>query len=154
MKEQYNGGRRGRHFAAEGHESPFAGKKILIVGMARSGVALARLLHGEGALVTVSDQKPWEKFGGQLEELRERFTPLGLTLEVPEETLLFLARQGLEEGSGARPLRRLLQSSLEDRAAELLLAGQARPGDRLSARIRDGAPVLEVLRDEGEVREG
>ena len=91
---------------------------------------------------------------GQLEELRERFTPLGLTLEVPEETLLFLARQGLEEGSGARPLRRLLQSSLEDRAAELLLAGQARPGDRLSARIRDGAPVLEVLRDEGEVREG
>ena len=71
MKEQYNGGRRGRHFAAEGHESPFAGKKILIVGMARSGVALARLLHREGALVTVSDQKPWEKFGGQLEELRE-----------------------------------------------------------------------------------
>ncbi len=62
---------RRQHYAAEGGESPFAGKKTLIVGMARSGVALAKLLHREGAHVTVSDQKPWEAFGDQLDEIRE-----------------------------------------------------------------------------------
>ena len=60
-----------RRRAAERAESPFAGKKLLIVGMARSGVALAKLLYREGAQVTVNDMKPWEAFGDKLEELRE-----------------------------------------------------------------------------------
>ncbi len=91
---------------------------------------------------------------GQLEELRQRFSQRGLDLEVPEETLRFLARQGRDEGSGARPLRRLLQGRLEDRAAELLLTGRARPGDRLAARVRDGELTLEPEREEDESREG
>lgn len=34
---------------------PFAGKKVLVVGMARSGMAAARFLHARGARVTVSE---------------------------------------------------------------------------------------------------
>ena len=60
-----------RRFAAEGQASPFAGKKMLIVGMARSGIALAQLMHREGAHVTVNDMKPWEAFGDKLNELKE-----------------------------------------------------------------------------------
>ena len=82
-----------------------------------------------------------------LEELRQRFEGLGLRLEVPEETRRFLARQGYDQHAGARPLRRMLQTRLEDRAAELLLAGAARPGDSISALLRDGEIVLEVKRD-------
>lgn len=36
----------------------YAGKKILVLGLARSGVAVARLLHRLGAEVTVNDRKP------------------------------------------------------------------------------------------------
>jgi UDP-N-acetylmuramoylalanine--D-glutamate ligase len=36
----------------------FAGKKILVVGLARTGVALCRFLAGHGARVTVTDQAP------------------------------------------------------------------------------------------------
>ena len=78
-----------------------------------------------------------------LEEVRTRFAGLGLCLEVPEETARFLARQGYDEASGARPLRRAVQNSLEDRAAELLLAGKVRAGDRVTALVRDGAVELE-----------
>ena len=38
-------------------------KKVLIVGMARSGIAAAQLLHQAGAKVTVNDMKPESAFG-------------------------------------------------------------------------------------------
>ena len=36
------------------------GKKVLVVGMARSGVAASQLLRAYGADVTVNDSKNWE----------------------------------------------------------------------------------------------
>ena len=81
-----------------------------------------------------------------VEELRARFLSLGLSLEVPEETLRFLAREGYDEKFGARPLRRTLQSRIEDAASELLLSGRARAGDTIRALLRGGAVALEVQR--------
>ena len=45
------------------------GKKVLVVGMARSGIGAARLLCQRGALVTVNDSKPREELGEELEAL-------------------------------------------------------------------------------------
>ena len=77
-----------------------------------------------------------------LEELRQRFAGLGLTLAWEEDALRVLAKKGWDERSGARPLRRLLQSALEDRAAELLLSGEARPGDRILVRAGEQGLTL------------
>ena len=53
----------------------YEGKRTLVVGMARSGVAAAQLLRAHGAVVTVNDSKPEE-------ELKENLAPLeGLELE-------------------------------------------------------------------------
>ena len=82
-----------------------------------------------------------------LAELRGRFREKGLTLEVPEETAAWLTERGADEKYGARPLRRTVQHSIEDAAAELLLEGGAAPGDRVTARVRDGALQLEVTRN-------
>jgi len=38
-----------------------SGKKVLIVGAARSGIAAARFLVGQDAKVALTDQKPIEK---------------------------------------------------------------------------------------------
>ncbi|MEW6516539.1 MAG: UDP-N-acetylmuramoyl-L-alanine--D-glutamate ligase [candidate division FCPU426 bacterium] len=46
------------------------GKRVLVVGMARSGLAAAALLVREGARVTVTDQKPAEALAGAAEKLR------------------------------------------------------------------------------------
>ena len=50
-------------------------KKVLVVGMARSGVAAAQLLRASGAVVTVNDSKSEEELGQQLSPLE------GLNLE-------------------------------------------------------------------------
>ncbi len=81
-----------------------------------------------------------------LAELRQRFEGLGIRLELPEETKRALTQRAAGEHAGARPLRRLLQRELEDRAAELLLRGEARAGDTLVAREADGEIRLEVKR--------
>ena len=53
----------------------FEKKKVLVVGMARSGVAAAQLLRASGAEVTVNDSKTEEELGQQLKPLE------GLQLE-------------------------------------------------------------------------
>ncbi len=45
-------------------------KRFMICGMARSGIAAAKLLLDLGAVVTISDLKEEEKFGGDLDCLR------------------------------------------------------------------------------------
>ena len=45
-------------------------KRVLVLGMARSGIAAAKLLAKKGAIVTISDMKAEEGFGGALDELR------------------------------------------------------------------------------------
>ena len=79
-----------------------------------------------------------------IREVEARFEALGLRLQIPEETLRFLADAGSDEKFGARPLRRAVQHNLEDKAAELLLEGKARSGDTLCAELRDGDVVLAV----------
>ena len=52
-------------------ENPWQGRRVLIVGMARSGIAAAQLLCREGACVSVNDQKPESDFGDKLDVLRQ-----------------------------------------------------------------------------------
>ena len=52
----------------ENHDIDFRGKKVTVVGLARSGVGAANLLHSLGAVVTVTDSKP----GSLLKEHADR----------------------------------------------------------------------------------
>jgi UDP-N-acetylmuramoylalanine--D-glutamate ligase len=56
--------------------SDFKGKKVTVVGLARSGVAAARALHALGALVTVTDKKPLDQLSEQVKSLGS-----GITIE-------------------------------------------------------------------------
>ena len=47
----------------------YAGKRVLVVGMARSGVAAAKLLHKAGAKVIINDSKTAEALGDALAPL-------------------------------------------------------------------------------------
>ena len=54
--------------------SDFKGKKVTVVGLARSGAAAARALHALGASVTVTDKKPIEQLTAQLTSLGNGIT--------------------------------------------------------------------------------
>ena len=47
------------------------GKKVLIVGAARSGIAAAKFLVARGAVVAINDQKPVDKWSGEALALNE-----------------------------------------------------------------------------------
>lgn len=77
-----------------------------------------------------------------LGQIEERFMSLGLSLTVPEETARWLAVKGYDDKFGARPLRRTVQHSIEDAAAELLLEGKIKLGDTVTAAVDGGRLVL------------
>ncbi len=81
-------------------------------------------------------------------QIQQRFAGQGLTLLVPEESLRRLAREGSDRRYGARPLRRVLREHLEDAAAELLLDGEAVPGDVLTL-LPEGAGLRLCVAQEG-----
>ncbi|MBP3428961.1 MAG: UDP-N-acetylmuramoyl-L-alanine--D-glutamate ligase [Clostridia bacterium] len=55
-----------------------ANRRVLVCGMARSGIAAAKLLREMGAQVTISDLKKEEDFGGALDDLRRLGCRFGL----------------------------------------------------------------------------
>jgi len=65
----------------------------------------------------------------QTERLRQRLAERGIGLEITEAAKLQLAEQGWDPSFGARPLKRCVQSRLENPLATRLLAGEFGPGD-------------------------
>src|SRR5262245_48814534 len=72
-----------------GHEKmDLAGKKVLIIGAARSGIAAAKFLTARGAIVALNDQKPLEKWSEAALALKD----LGVGL-LPGEPPMWLLDQ-------------------------------------------------------------
>ena len=74
----------------------------------------------------------------QLKRIAKRFADQDMFLEVNDEARDWLANRGCDPAFGARPLKRVLRKELEDRAARLLLSGQAQPGTTIFVSVRDG----------------
>lgn len=49
-----------------------SGKKVLIIGAARSGIACARFLNERGAVVALNDRKPFEEWSDEARSLKEQ----------------------------------------------------------------------------------
>ena len=71
-----------------------------------------------------------------------RFTELGMELELPEDVVDVIANSGYDEKYGARPLRRVIRSLIEDKAAEMLLDGELERGDKVLAAVSSGSVTL------------
>ncbi|MDP3734950.1 MAG: AAA family ATPase [bacterium] len=63
--------------------------------------------------------------------LARELTEKGVTLEITEEIVAFLAEKGFDPKFGARPMRRALQEHIEEPIARKLIAGELRPGTTL-----------------------
>ena len=76
--------------------------------------------------------------GKMLDVIAERMQGLGVTLEYTGAAVRKLAEAGFDPAYGARPLRRTIQSAVEDAAAEQMLAGTLKSGDAALADVADG----------------
>ena len=82
---------------------------------------------------------------GMLHPVVQRMAGLGVTLEVTDEALEKLAELGYDERYGARPLRRIIRTSIEDAVAERLLDGSLQPGGTVRAVAADGRVQIETI---------
>ena len=73
-----------------------------------------------------------------------RMAQQGITLQADDDAVTELARDGFDPQYGARPLRRAIQSMVEDAVAEQMLEGKLRSGDTARIRLRDGKVVIEA----------
>jgi len=72
-----------------------------------------------------------------LAELSRRMGERGISLEVRESAKAYLSDKGYDPAYGARPMRRLLQSEVEDPLSELILGGKLAPGAAAAVDYRD-----------------
>ncbi len=76
-------------------------------------------------------------------EIRTSLEHRGVTLTLSESARKWLARKGFDPAMGARPLRRLLRTELEDRLAHELLFGALKKGGTAKLGLKDDELVLE-----------
>ena len=72
-----------------------------------------------------------------------RMAQQGITLAADDDAVAELARDGFDPQYGARPLRRAIQSMVEDAVAEKMLEGELKSGDTAHVRLKDGKVVIE-----------
>jgi ATP-dependent Clp protease ATP-binding subunit ClpC len=71
-------------------------------------------------------------------QLQQRLSAQSIVLQVSEAARAFLVKAGYDPAYGARPLRRTIQSLLEDMLAEALLRGTLTPGSSIIVDMYDG----------------
>ncbi|MGW2205954.1 ATP-dependent Clp protease ATP-binding subunit [Streptomyces sp. NPDC001774] len=87
-----------------------------------------------------------------LRQSERRVRAQGLDLEVTQAAKKLLVAHGHQPEFGARPLRRTIQTELDNRIADLLLGGEADPGDTIVADVVNDALVCQVQHQEAASR--
>jgi ATP-dependent Clp protease ATP-binding subunit ClpC len=77
----------------------------------------------------------------QLEELRERLSKHGIGLELSKTAKQYLLDKGYDPLNGARPMRRMIQDTLEDQIALDLLSNRYSKGDVVQVATKNKALV-------------
>ncbi|MGW9412268.1 ATP-dependent Clp protease ATP-binding subunit [Streptomyces diastaticus] len=81
-----------------------------------------------------------------LDRSARRVRAQDMTLEVTDAAKKLLVAHGHQPEFGARPLRRTIQTELDNRLAELMLLGEAEPGDLIVADVDNDALVCRIER--------
>ena len=83
--------------------------------------------------------------GRMLSVTARRMAQQGITLTWERDALAALAKAGFDERYGARPLRRKIQSTVEDAVAEQMLEGHLTRGDTAKIVLKDDAIAVEKV---------
>ena len=79
----------------------------------------------------------------QLKDIEKRLSETHrLSIRLTEEARNYLISKGYQPKYGARPLKRLLQSEIEDLLAEEILRGSVQDSDTVTISVKDGRITL------------
>ena len=78
-----------------------------------------------------------------LNQVSKRMKAQDIEIEISDEVKKLIAEKGVDNNYGARPLRRAIQSMLEDKIAEAILDDIVQPNKKAKAVVKDGNIVIE-----------
>ncbi|MFR5602401.1 MAG: AAA family ATPase, partial [Lachnospiraceae bacterium] len=76
--------------------------------------------------------------------MKRTIRQMDIHLTVEDSAKTFLVEKGYDEKYGARPLRRTIQSMIEDKLAEEILDGAVKSGDEVTVTAEDGTLKFSV----------
>ena len=77
-------------------------------------------------------------------ELIGRLKELDINLEMEQDAIDLISKEGIDLEYGARPLKRAIQTHLENELSELILQRAIKPGDDVVASAKDDKMVFRV----------
>ncbi|MCK9160169.1 MAG: ATP-dependent Clp protease ATP-binding subunit [Bacteroidaceae bacterium] len=80
----------------------------------------------------------------ELEGVYERIEGLGYKLIVDEDSKKFIAKKGYDVQFGARPLKRAIQTYLEDGISTLIISSEVKEGDTIQVTLNKEENVLKI----------
>ena len=80
----------------------------------------------------------------ELKGVFKRVEEIGYRLTMDDNAKKFLATKGYDVQFGARPLKRAIQTYLEDELSEIIVSGNVQPGDTIQISIEEGVDKLSL----------
>ena len=131
-------------FSAEEHRDPDAEKvferaKETVMGELRQTFRPEFLNRIDDIIVfrSLSEEDIREVARRMLRTVSARMETMGIHLDASDEAVAELAKEGFDPKYGARPLRRAIQSKVEDAVAEKMLDGTLKEGDTAHLTVED-----------------
>ena len=94
------------------------------------------------ALTGMDEENILRIAGLMVQSVAARLAERDIHLTWDDEALQFLAKEGFDPKYGARPLRRAIQSKVEDAVAEKMLDGTLQTGDTAKLAVEDDKLVV------------
>ena len=88
-----------------------------------------------------------------LATVTKRLEEMDVHLDIQDSAIDLVANAGYDPDYGARPLRRVIQNKIEDTAAEKILDGSIKKGEKVTVSAVDGEIVFEPEKTEAEEAE-
>ena len=77
-----------------------------------------------------------------LANVTKRLEAQGLKIEITKPVKELIAKKGVDTNYGARPLRRAIQSMLEDKIADAILDGKIKTGKKIAKAEVDNDEIV------------
>jgi len=130
--------------SAQNEADAYGEMKEKVLGELKHGFRPEFLNRVDGVIVfhALSREQIKQIVDLEVNKVGERLGEHGMQLHLSEAAREYLAGKGYEPALGARPLRRVVQSEVEDALSEGLLAGRFGKSDQIIIDMQDGQLVF------------
>lgn len=94
----------------------------------------------------LTDEQTGQIIDIMLKEVADRLQESNIQIKMEKSVKEVIAKEGIDKAYGARPLRRTIQSLLEDRIAEAILDGKVKVGDKAKVTAKEGKIEIKPMK--------